>query len=360
MRRSIHWRGNYPSTPQRKSTATRVHATGIDANGLIMLPLVSMPEGVEHDRSRTWWARRLAATSILVALLGVMAFQLATERELLAEFKRISLGPLLVMLGLQVLAQLFWNGAMLVPLKTHLRTLGFWELFLVRTGGFIAGYAVPVAGNLAIRMAYLKRRGLAYADFTWATALTSVLTLSAGAVLGIVGVAVLWMMTDRPPLPVLTLSAGCFALGVAGMAAFHVVPRLAGRSRFEKWPWLAALSQFETRRSTMTSVWGYSFARHVCNYLTFGVLYQALSSAPSALWGGGLVYAITSPIRMVNFTPGNLGINEWVVAVVGKALAFDVTTGLMAALLFRGLSMASQTVGVAIGATWLSLSGRDL
>jgi uncharacterized membrane protein YbhN (UPF0104 family) len=318
-----------------------------------------MPEGVEQERSRAW-ARRFAATAILVTLLGVMAFQLATEREQLAAFKRVSVGPLLVALGLQVLAQLFWNSAMLAPLKTHLSTLGFWELFLVRTGGFIAGYAVPVAGTLAVRMAYLKRRGLGYADFTWATAMTSVLTLAAGAVLGVVALAALWMMTDRPPLPVLALGAGCLALGVAGMAGFQVVRRLAGSSRLERWPWLAALSQFETRRSTLISVSGFSLARHVCNYLTFGVLYQALAGTPTALWAGGLVYAITSPIRMVNFTPGNLGINEWVVAVVGKALAFDVTMGLMAALLFRGLNMASQTVGVVIGAAWLSRSGRDL
>ena len=57
---------------------------------------------------------------------------------------------------------------------------------------------------------------------------------------------------------------------------------------------------------------------------------------PGDFLTGGLVYALTSPVRMVNITPGNLGVNEWVVAIVGKALAFDLTTGLIVALAVQG------------------------
>jgi hypothetical protein len=70
---------------------------------------------------------------------------------------------------------------------------------------------------------------------------------------------------------------------------------------------------------------------------------------------GGVVYALTSPIRIVNFTPGNLGITEWVVALVGKVLAFDVTTGLIAALSFRGGGLVGQGLGMLVGSAWLAL-----
>ena len=63
--------------------------------------------------------------------------------------------------------------------------LGFWELYLVRTGGFLVGSLVPVAGGLAVRLAYLRTRGLTYLDFTWATLLSNVLALGAAAVLAV-------------------------------------------------------------------------------------------------------------------------------------------------------------------------------
>jgi hypothetical protein len=78
-------------------------------------------------------------------------------------------------------------------------------------------------------------------------------------------------------------------------------------------------------------------------------LYAALSDAPGGFLAGGLVYALTSPIRMVNLTPGNVGVNEWAVAVAGRALAFDLTTGLLVGGVFRAASLAAQGAGVLVG-----------
>ena len=58
---------------------------------------------------------------------------------------------------------------------------------------------------------------------------------------------------------------------------------------------------------------------------------------------------------MVNITPGNLGITEWVVAVVGKVLAFDLATGLIVAVAFRGVSLVGQALGAAFGSAWLAV-----
>jgi len=70
--------------------------------------------------------------------------------------------------------------------------------------------------------------------------------------------------------------------------------------------------------------------------VTFGGSYHALSQVPRGFLTGGLVYAVASPLRIVQITPGNLGVDEWVAAMVGKALAFDVTTGLIVAAVFQG------------------------
>jgi hypothetical protein len=291
----------------------------------------------------------------LIALVAAMAAYLFTRREELINFQRLSLTVLLLGLCLQCLSLLLWNGTVLLPLQISMKRLGFWELFMVQTGGFLAGYLVPVAGNMAVRMTYLRRRGLAYADFTWATLLSNIVVLSTGAALAVFAVGILWMMEGTPSASVLGLTAGVLALGVMGLTVFRFLPRLAGHPRLQRWSWLGGMSGFRASRRTVSWVAALSFTRHCCSFLTFGLLYQALSQAPGGFLTGGLVYAITSPVRMVVITPGNLGVNEWAVAIMGKALAFDVTTGLIVALVFRGLTLGAQGLGVLLAWACLGL-----
>src|SRR5918992_1490720 len=147
-----------------------------------------------------------------------MALYVSRTTDELAYVQRLSVRVLLITCLLQFLSQLFLNGSLLIPLQTRVKGLGFWELYLVRTGGFLVGSVVPVAGGLAVRLAYLRNRGLTYLDFTWATLLSNVLALLAAAVLGVFATAALWMIAGRPPAPVLAVSAGVLAVGVAALA----------------------------------------------------------------------------------------------------------------------------------------------
>ena len=286
-----------------------------------------------------------------------MAAHFYSSRDELAAVLRLSPGLLVAAVSFQLIAQLFWNGAMLVPLRPFMKTLGFWELFMVRTGGFVAGYAVPVAGNLGVRMAYLKRRGLTYSQFTWATVVSNVVALFSGALLAVLALGVLWSAAGPPPAAVWGLTAGVLAVGVSAVAALQVLPRFAGHSWCRKWTWLSGVSGFSTSRRTTAATLALSCLRQCFNFLTFGLLFQSLSPVPVQFVTGGLVYAITSPVRVVVITPGNLGINEWVVAIVGQALSVDLTTGLIVALVFRVLALAAQVLGVAIAGAWLALWG---
>ena len=237
--------------------------------------------------------------------------------------------------------------------------LGYWELFVVRAGGVLASYGVPVAGNIGVRLAYLRRRGLDYSQFAWATITSNVLGLAAAAALGLIALAMLWMRAGSVPVPVVALSAAVSVLGLGGLVALGVLPRLAGHSWFQRWSWLSRMSGHEMSRRTIVSVVVFSFGRHGFNFLSFGLLYQALLHTPGQFLNGGLVYAITTPIRIVAITPGNLGINEWVTAAVGMMLSFDVTIGLIVALVFRILSFAAQTLGGLSAAAWLALRGAE-
>jgi hypothetical protein len=290
----------------------------------------------------------------VVVLLGAIAVHLATGREELAELRRLSWPLVFATAGCQLAAQLLWNGAMLVPLRSFMPKLGYWELFMVRTGGFAAGYVVPVA-NLAVRMSYLKLRGLGYAQSAWATALSNVLAVLAGGVLAVAALGVLWTLGGRPPGSVVALAAAVLVLGLGGVVALYVAPTLPDRAWLRRWPRLSRLRGFTTARATMALVLALLFARHAFNFVTFGLLFRALAPGPLDLVSGGLVYAATSPIRVLTITPGNLGVNEWIVAAVASQLSIDLTTGLLAALVFRGVSLVGQGAGVLLGAAWLAL-----
>ena len=301
--------------------------------------------------------KRLLVTAVAIALLAAIAAYLLWQREELVYVQRLSIGVVLTTLLCQFVSQMLWNEAMRVPLRAYME-LGYWELFLVRSGGFLAGMLVPVAGNVGVRMAYLKRRGLGYAEFTWATAVSNVVALFAASVLGAAALAVLWTAVGTIPGSVVSLTAAVLAAGVAAMASLRWVPRLAADPRLGKWTWLSAMAHHRADARTLTWIFALSLARHACAFVAFGLLYQSLARARSGFVTGGLVYAITSPIRIVTVTPGNLGVTEWVVAAVGKLLSFDLAVGLIVALVFRGLSLAAQVLGVMLAGAWVGVRGE--
>ena len=290
----------------------------------------------------------------MVALLAAMAVHFATTRDELAAAQRLSLQVLILTGVLQFVSQLFLNGSLLLPLQTCVSRVGFWELYVVRTGGLFVGSLVPVAGGLAVRLAYFRSRGLTYGAFTWATLLSNVLALGAAAALAVAATGVLWVTAEPPPGLVLAVLAGIVAISVAAVAGFELLPGLTRHPRLETWRWLSEISSLKASRRLATRVFTLSLVRHLLNFVTFGLLCQSLSRVPADFLTGGLVYALTSPVRMVNITPGNLGVTEWFVALVGRMLAFDLTTGLIVALAFRGVALAAQLAGALIGTLWLA------
>jgi len=303
--------------------------------------------------------RRWLASTVVLALLVAIAVYLSRTGEEPVYLERLSIGLLLGTCLLQFVSQLCLNGSLLLPLQSCVKGLGFWELYLVRTGGVLVGSIVPVAGGLAVRLAYLRRRGLTYLEFTWATLLSNALALGAAALMAVFGIGALWMIAGPPPAAVLAISGGVLALSVAALVLFEFLPRLTRHPRLAKWRWLSEMSSLSTTSPRMAaSVFVLSLVRHSLNFVTFGLLSQALSRAPGDFLTGGLVYVLTSPVRMVTITPANLGVTEWVVALVGKVLAFDLATGLIVAIAFRGVGLVAQALGVAFGSAWLAAWSR--
>lgn len=295
----------------------------------------------------------LTAVSLIVAI-GVHAYRNPDE---VAQFRRLSPLVLVAAVVSQTLVQLFMNWALLIPLRRHLHTLGFWEFLLVRSGGLVASSVVPVAGGMAVRLAYLRRRGVTYSDFLWATIVANVFALAAAAILALAASAVMWWVLGQLPLLVFGLASVIALAAAAAVLITGAIPRLAANGRLGRRAWVEALAEHALDRSTALGVVGSSLLRHFFNFVTFGLLYGAITRSPQSVLTGGLVYALTSPVRMVNITPGNVGVNEWVVAIVGGALAFDVTVGLVVAIVFRGVSVVAQGLAGLVAWAWVEVAG---
>jgi uncharacterized membrane protein YbhN (UPF0104 family) len=318
----------------------------------------AVPDDVDGRRARRWSGRPWLTTALVVALLAAMIVHLAGTADELASVRRLSVEILGVTCVLQLLSQLFLNASMLLPLRTSLKDLGFWELYLVRTGGIFVGSLVPVAGGVAVRLAYLRQRGVTYHDFTWATLLSNVLALAAGGLVAAAAMAVFWAVLGRPPAPILGVAAAVFVLSAAAIAVFESIPRATRYFGLRRWAWLAEMASLRAHPAMTAGVFVHSVARHCLNFITFGVLTQSLSRMPGDFLSGGVLYALTSPVRMVNITPANLGVTEWVVALVGEALAFDLTIGLIAALAFRGVSLVAVAVGTGFASAAVAIARR--
>ena len=298
--------------------------------------------------------------AIVFASFTAIAVYLWRTDDELASLRRLSIPVLGLTTLVQVLSLVCLNGSMLLPLQKCVAQLGFWELYLVRTGGSLVGSLVPVAGGLAVRLAYLRSRGLTYVAFTWATLFTNVLALTAAAALAIAATAVLWLTAGRPPAASLWVLAGVMAISLVVAVGFEYLPRLARHPWLAGWRGLSEVSSLKGSRPLAVQVFGLSIARHLLNFVTFGCLYQALSlpREPTSFLAGGLVYALTTPVRIVNITPANLGVTEWFTALVGKMVAFDLATGLVVSLAFRGVTLVAQGAGAAIGSSWLALGRK--
>jgi hypothetical protein len=298
--------------------------------------------------------RRPLTIAAAIVLLGAIAIHLSQQMEDLRQLSRLSPGVVTGALVLLFGSQLALNESMLLPLRVHLPAIGFWELFLVRTGGLVVGSAVPVAGGLAVRLAYLKRQGLSYAKFTHATVLSNTLAVVAAALLALPATAALWAMAGPPPAAALGLTILLLALGGAALAVLQALPHLARYPRLSRW--LHAAEDLSASRQVVIRTLIVSVLRHAANFVAFGWLYSALSGQPGSFVAGGLVYAFTTPVRMVNLTPGNVGVNEWATALAGRALAFDMTTGLLVGGVFRAAALAAQGAGVLVG--WALVASR--
>jgi len=78
-------------------------------------------------------------TGLVILLWAAIVAYVARSHEDVARFRRLSAPVLLGTLLLQFLSQLFYNGVLLVPLRTYVKELGYWRVLHGSNGGIPPG-----------------------------------------------------------------------------------------------------------------------------------------------------------------------------------------------------------------------------
>lgn len=224
--------------------------------------------------------------------------------------------------------------------------IGLGEYFLVSASGLALNAMAPPGSGYAVKTIYLKQRyDLKHREFLSVNIVIGLLALSASGLLAGLALGLLQLEYGRVAPLILGLAAVTFAgplLMLALMDWVLLVPFVRKRkidsthfhTLLRNKPWVVITALMQVLRV------GFSF-------LGFGLLFQAVSGEPVMI--GGILDALSTLLRLVHLIPGNLGLYEWFVAGMADALGASLSAGLLAAAMFRIISLASVLLPALLG-----------
>jgi uncharacterized membrane protein YbhN (UPF0104 family) len=202
-----------------------------------------------------------------------------------------------------------------------------------------AGTLVSLPGAVqATKSVYLKgRHGLEIQKSLAISGVIVAVALGMASLAALIGLAWLQMQGKANLhllwlLGVLTLFGASFILVFAGR-----LPKTGRLQRFAYFPetW-AEVVRDRRRLLTVAALLG---VRSLSSFFAFGLLFAALANVPNGLVVGGVVDALTFALRLVMITPGNLGVYEWVVAILSSSVGSTLATGLACAAVYRAAGL---------------------
>ncbi len=283
-------------------------------------------------------SNRFLPWAVFTLMLALMIFYLTREKELFSALLRVSLFSLAGLFLIQCLFNAA-TGLMLRELSrffgVRLTVLEWYGLPAVTTMG---NYLTPVSGGLVARAVYLKQRyGLSYPRFLALLSsgyLVNFLVISAFGVF----IALVRHGRDTRILPL-----GLFFLAALVVILFLLhrpIPLPDGEGRVQRflrdvtsgWPLL------KSRGSLIGKLIGLSLVNILLGggslWLAFDALGMPIPGVDAILLSLCQAFSL-----LVSITPGNLGLQEWIVSLSSGLLGYGLGAGLLAALLVRAVTV---------------------
>ncbi len=307
-----------------------------------------------NGRKPSSWRGLSVAITVLLVAAGVF-YVVRNARDFAA------LGNLSVVLWAEIgalalvsLILLGWFNKIVVGVfDVDLRVSEWFGLTMV---GAMANMFAPFAPGAGMRALYLKRvHGLAYVHFANCLAATLLITAMANSALALVALILVWRLHGAVSDALLAAALVIFAVPLAlvlwpmrvGVPENKWLRRLA--SVINGWHTVV------TRRVAVAELGAVMAARTLLLTGIYHLIFDAID-AP-APWLACLTMAsLGSVARLVNITPGSLGIYEAVLTTTSAAFGVPVSAGLMVALVHR---LVSSLIIVASGVVYGHLLSRE-
>jgi len=277
----------------------------------------------------------IAKWLVLAVLLGAFAAYLWTNQS---EFQRLldlsGITVLQVVLG-RAIGYLALISATTYCLRLYAPNLKSSEFVAVSSAGSIISLPGAVQAAKAV---YLKgRHGVEFQRSLAISGVIVVIALSTASLTALIGLA--WLETQgKANLHLLWLLSAFMLFGASFLLVFAGrLPKTGRLERFSYFP--ETWAQLVGDRRRMFTVAALLCVRSLSSFLAFGLLFVALANVPNGLVVGGVVDALTFALRLVMITPGNLGVYEWVVAVLSSSVGSTLATGLACAALYRAAGL---------------------
>ena len=298
-------------------------------------------------QARSSRAIRVLKLTLLISLTTAAVLYLSSNPQIFAQLTRIRPAFLILLLLCQVIAALILNWASYLPLRKYAPKLRYWELFALRSGAFLAGHLLPVAGSTAVKASYLRSIHDVSLPNYFATILyTNLLRCLSAGILSIIALLAVYVATDRHSI---------FLCGIAGFSLIGSLLFLRLPVKFQSWPsavvWLGPLLKAQrsfvllTGSSRLFAAVSILGAIHLLlTALVFGSFYASLAGSLGEGLFAAIAHTASAPSRIMTITPGGLGVYDWLVALSGASIQLDLGKGLLAALLLRAAGLVAQAL----------------
>jgi len=283
--------------------------------------------------------KKLLSFSVLIVLVVLLARYVMSNIDSFSQVSFVNPGLfffLLLILLVSYIPVSVNTYALLLPLGVRLQKME--SFFLSIVTGFYNLFT-PFRGGMAIRAMYLKKKHkLSYTRFLSSLAASYVLAFFVAAIMGLIGLALIYYETGVLSVYFLVLFSSLF-VGLLLLIVFS--PRLP-QTRFSFINRFIDIANgwhlIRKDRGVVVTIALMCFAQLVCitlsMYLQFAVFGEYISV------GSAVFLAVMSALSIIiGLTPAGLGITEAIVVFSASTLGISPVTSLSAALVGRLVSV---------------------
>ncbi len=305
-----------------------------------MVQLPQQPGGDETPPPRRKWIAA-ARLGILVVVLGLIAWYIWHHAADFRALGNVHWTALAAALGLDTLVYIY--SAVAIVLTVHLfgTRLGATEALLLGLLTRFGNLLLPLRGGAVVRGVYLKRtHGLAYADFLAGLSAMLLTTLAASLLCGLGGLAWIGIATGEMfPRVTLVLAGALAAVSLTAILRPRIGPSDGGGMRGHIQRLLDSYHLVSRHRPSLLGLLAISGLQVLTMAGIFAILLAAMGK-PAGLGMLVVVVSLANISTVIPLTPGNVGVYEGVLGLLGPLAGVAGPEMLAASLAWRALDTA--------------------